>query len=555
MGYFTDLNETMFLSAMLPIAEKENLDKFLEILEDSNVSQIIIDSLNYGEKRGRTGYDPFNLFATIIYSFTKNTGSLRKIEENIMFDTRFMYLMQEKKPTYATISKFINNVIVGNAKEIFSRIVNSILNKYDIDTSDAFIDGTKLEANANKYKFVWKPTKFHTNLNIKINDLIRKYFSLPDYKTTYISKEVANYLNNMNEKMIKEGIDPKTIRRGSGIRNPQIVKDYFLLYDYLIKLLDYEEQESICGENRNSYFKTDKDATAMCLKEDYYSGLGSNMHAGYNVQIMVSKGIILDYLVLQDRNDMKSLVPMLDDYYLYYGKYPVNVCADSGYATTEGYRYLNEKGIGNYIKYMYWQQDMEGKHFDPYEINEDGTLTCLDGETVEGCLKYERRYPRKKGNTLFVVKNCNYCRHKQECGLLLKYPIKDVRIFDVNTEMYRFKKEATKNLLSPKGIEMRINRSSQVEGAFGVIKQDMEYDRIRRRGMENVTAEIMLICLGYNIKKLITLIQGKAKTEYWKAPENLQPEQKPTPNLKKIIKQKAKKVGINAQIRNKYKYK
>jgi|GEM_PF-6309260 len=71
-----------------------------------------------------------------------------------------------------------------------------------------------------------------------------------------------------------------------------ITKDINKLKAYLGKALDYEEIEEICGE-RNSYYKTDKDATAMCLKEDYCSGLGSNMHAGYNVQLIVSKGIIV----------------------------------------------------------------------------------------------------------------------------------------------------------------------------------------------------------------------------------------------------------------------
>ena len=77
----------------------------------------------------------------------------------------------------------------------------------------------------------------------------------------------------------------------------------------------FKKKEEICGD-RNSFYKTDKDATAMCLKEDYYSGLGSNMHAGYNIQIIVSKGIILDYYVGQERNDFYAFIPSIDSFWV-----------------------------------------------------------------------------------------------------------------------------------------------------------------------------------------------------------------------------------------------
>ena len=115
------------------------------------------------------------------------------------------------------------------------------------------------------------------------------------------------------------------------------------------------------------------------------------------------------------------------------------------------------------------------------------------------------------------------------------------------------KKQVTENLLSPKGIEMRVNRSSQAEGAFGVIKQDMDYERARRRGLENVSLEFMLTCLGYNIRKLFLLIEGKAKMDYWKAPDDLKPETIPPINYERILKKRKK--GENESLRKSYKYK
>ena len=126
------------------------------------------------------------------------------------------------------------------------------------------------------------------------------------------------------------------------------------------------------------------------------------------------------------------------------------------------------------------------------------------------------------------------------------------RIFEACYELWLFKNEAIRNLLSPKGIEMRINRSSQVEGTFGVIKQDMDYDRARRRGLDNVSAECMLVCLGYNIRKLFTFIEGKGKTDYWTAPENLDPEMPKEPNMERLIKKLSRMKNDGRKMRYKY---
>jgi len=52
------------------------------------------------------------------------------------------------------------------------------------------------------------------------------------------------------------------------------------------------------------------------------------------------------------------------------------------------------------------------------------------------------------------------------------------------------------------GILLRTNRSIQVEGAFGVLKEDMRFRRFLTRGTANVRTEILILCLAYNIQKL-----------------------------------------------------
>lgn len=552
MSYFSDFQDTLFSTAELSKGEKEKIDIFLQLLEDSGVGEIIFKETQRNKSLGgRNSYNPYRLFATIIYAFSKHSGSLRKIEESLKFDLRFIYINNQETPSYVTLSKFLNNVVVKHFEKIFSKITLTIINKYQIPIDDCFIDGTKIEANANKYKFVYKPTTFKINLFNKIKTALVQYFQISESKKTFVSKEVATYISQMLEMIKIQGINIETIQVGRGHRNPKIVSDYFLLSSYLIKLLDYEEKDEICGPNRNSYYKTDHDATAMCLKEDYYSGLGSSTHAAYNLQIIVSKGIILCFYVSQDRNDQYTLIPTLEKFYELYKFYPKRLCADAGYGSLKNYQFIIDKNIENYIKFGDWAKVVSGDTYDLYHFNENGELICLNNKVAIKTRVYENRIAHK-GTYLYVIESCSYCRFKKFCQGNLK-EIRKYRVFDTNFDYFKIRKEVTENLLSPKGIEMRVNRSSQAEGAFGVIKQDMDYERARRRGIENVSLEFMLTCLGYNIRKLFLLIQGKAKMDYWKAPNDLKPETIPPINYEKILKRRKK--GENESLRKSYKHK
>lgn len=553
MSYFTTEKIFLFPSFDLPEKEKTKLNIFLSILEDSQVGPLIHNAIKNDTEVGRKSYNPYRLFATIIYGFAKHSGSVRKIEESLNFDLRFMYLMQQERPSYVTISKFLNNVVVPYQKILFSRIVSSIIKRFNICIDDVFLDGTKFEANANKYKFVWKPITFHNKLNKNIKMLLSKYFDIPESKKAFISKEIGIYMSKLFEIAKEKGINLDNVKIGKGHKKIEIVADIGKLNKYLNKSLEYEEKEEICG-NRNSYFKTDKDATAMCLKEDYYSGLGSNMHAGYNVQIMVSKGIVLNYYISQERSDFYGFIPTIDDFYQNYSFFPKRLCADAGYGSLLNYRYLNEHKIENYVKYSLWRQEISGESIEYYKFVND-KLICLNKKIAIELSTHNGRHPKAKSNKFYLIENCRRCKYKKICFKPIKNKKATSRVFEANKELYEYKQKAKTNLLSVKGIEMRVNRSSQVEGVFGIIKQDMNYERIRRRGLQKVSAEIMLVCLGYVIRKTFGLIDGTGSIEYWKAPEGLKPETISQKNLEKIINKKKKTKGKNETLRKSYKKK
>ena len=523
--------------------ERTKLDRFLRILDKSGVSMFFpTRSVSDLEKGGRPHYSYYDLFATILYGFAFGSPTLRELETSCKYDLRYFYLMDQNRPSHMRFGDFINEIIVPNRNEIFHMITKEIIRECGLMLDDVFIDGSRFEADANKYKFVWKPTKFHEKLSDKIRDLLRGVGlsrSIPE-KGIIDSKLIAIKASELS-KLVEADKTYKSC--------------YDSICSMLIKSLEYEEKERICGPGRNSYYKTDHDATAMCLKEDYYSGLGSNMHAGYNAQILVSKGIICSYYISQSRNDLKDFIPAIDRFYEAYGYYPERVCADSGYGSLENYEYLNNHNIGNYVKYYSFAGNVSGRNPDPYYLEDDGTLICLNGNKGV-TITVDNRHPKNAGAIFYKVIGCKICPFADYCKRYQKIKNEDSKIFEVSPRLAYYKQESLTNLLSPKGIEMRVNRSSQVEGAFGVLKEDMNYTRLRRTSLKKVETEFMLTFLGYNLRKLFRFFEGKARFDYWLVPQNLKSEEKKKPSAKRLSNRvnRKKNKSVNEQAKSNYKY-
>ena len=226
MSYFTIKRSFFLVPSTTMLKEFEKIDKFLEILEKSGVGKIIA-SVKLVDKncKGRKGYNPYNLFATIIYSFAKFKASLRDIEDKCIFDIRVQYIMEGKIPDHSTIGNFINLYILPYQYEIFTIINKQIIKELNLTISTVYLDGTKLEANANKYKFVWKPKKYHENLDIKIRNLIKDI--------GYVVNDKENKLITSNDFYIilkdyakKENIKISSLSKERGHRYTEQEKKY-----------------------------------------------------------------------------------------------------------------------------------------------------------------------------------------------------------------------------------------------------------------------------------------------------------------------------------------
>lgn len=534
MSNFTIKRSFFQIPSTKSYKELEKVNKFIEILQKTKINQII-ENVNKKQKncKGRSSYNPYNMMATVLYCFSEFKSSVRELEKLSYTDLRVIYLMEQNEPSYATFCDFINKYIKPYSIEIFSMITKAIIEEFDLNISNQYIDGTKIEANSNKYKFVWKPSAYHKKLDLKIKTLVQN-MNFTYENNDYIKASELNILiKNFSD---FNGINIYDIPSGKGKRLTDKQRMIKQGYEYLNKLIEYEEKEFICGKDRNSYYKTDKDATAMVLKEDYYSKLSNDFHAAYNTQVIVSNGIIIMYGIFQKRDDQNTLIPMLKRYYKVYGSYPNNLCGDSGYGTCSNYEFLCNNNIGNYLKFNAWNGETSGKRPKLFFLD-NNKFKCLNGVIGE-CIS-TKTHPRYSDSKFYVFSGCNDCKYSYKCKEFLKDKTQNFRKVELSIKYEIYKDIARKNLLSPDGIEMRINRSIQVEGTYGQIKQNMNYTRFRRRGIENVECEFMLECLGVNIRKLFRYLDDPTliKESYWKRPPTLQEEKFP------IVKQKEKKMS------------
>ena len=532
MPYFTG-NESFFV---VPLdandGEMRKIRFFLDILERSGVGKLIEEAQFKMEDRGRKSHNPYRLFAVILYCFAMKKGSLRDIEEMCRYDLRARFLMNQEEPSHKTVSEFINGVILPNAEKIFTMITSRMVEEFSLDISDHYLDGTKIEANANKYKFVWKPGKKKESLSRKIEETLSKMGKCEEEKEIG-SRQLYGLIS---EYAGENGIDPASLPSGRGHRLSPEQKLLKTALKQLEKLLEYEETEMICGPDRKSYYKTDRDATAMALKTDYYSGHGSNLHAAYNVQFLVSAGFIMYYGVFHDRTDYYTMIPLLEGYRRCYGCFPENLCADSGYGIYANYRFLEDKGIGNYVKHLGWNGESSGKTPQLFFFDgEKRRVLCLNGKEGEQIPFDSSVHQKRKGGRRFRFKGCLSCPYAYKCKEKVKEKETDARETELVIDYEILKEKTRKRLLSLKGIEIRVNRSIQAEGSFGQLKQNLQYVRMRRRGMRKVSCEIMLEAMAINIRKVFSLYgKNDIRSYYWKAGENIRNEEFPKPKKKAV---------------------
>ena len=512
----------------------------------------------YSDK-GRTGYNPIMLYAVVTYANMRGVRAVDRIVDLCRRDLAFIWLTKGQKPQRDAFYGFKGKKLTG---EILDELHHQFLRRLQRDglimLKDLYIDGTKIEANANRYTFVWRGSiNYHlAGLLDTIDALYAKYNAFlceNGYGPKYDLGEARMFLiegmekvrkvieENRRRKLTKhKKISNNTlikidhcspleilklqenlvgIAKGEGIvfasgkgkHKPGIQKLYEELEECGRRLMEYKECFEIMGKDRNSYSRTDLEATFMRMKEDHM--LNGQLKPAYNVQIAVENYFIVHSYVSSDRTDYNTLIPVLEKHQRAFGDSLETVTADSGYCSEKNLMYLKENGIQSYIRL----QDHEkrktrayreeiGKYYNmTYTVFEDEHYyICHDGRELRH-IRTESREQAGYTQTLEVYEcaDCSGCEHRAKC--LYKYDAEKKpdrnKVMKINERWERLKEESNANVQSETGILKRQTRSIQTEGHFGDIKENEDFRRFNYRSAEKVYKEFMLYAIGRNIMK------------------------------------------------------
>ena len=536
-----------------------------KVLEDIDFSSLLA---RYSSK-GRSGYNPIMMYALVTYANMRGIRSVDRIVELCERDLAFIWLAKGQKPKRDAFYEFKGDKLTAEVLDDLNYQFLRRLKKEGLITLEAlYIDGTKIEANANRYTFVWRGsinyhlavlldtidglyTKYNTLLSendygqkyelgnaqmfiIEGMDKVRavieknrkrkltKHKKLPNNTIIEIDNcsplEILKLQKNLSKIADGEGIE---FVSGKGKRKSEIQQLYEELEHCGKRLMEYKECFEIMGKDRNSYSKTDLEATFRRMKEDHM--LNGQLKPAYNVQIAVENYFIIHGYVSNDRTDYNTLIPVVDKHIKAFGEVLEEVTADSGYCSEKNLLYLKQNKITSYIKL----QDHEKRKTRAYaeDISKYYNMTtqvfedelyyiCHDGRELRH-IRTEEKEQDGYTQTLEVYgcADCRGCEHKAKC--LYKYnPDKDPdknKVMKINEQWEELKEESHANVQSEKGILNRQIRSIQTEGHFGDIKENENFRRFNYRSTEKVYKEFMLYAIGRNINKYHRFLHEEIK--------------------------------------------
>jgi len=415
-----------------------------------------------------------------------------------------MWLLgDEKAPSHDSLTRFKSGPLSECAEELFYQLVKGLREIGEIKYAHLFLDGTKIGANANKYSFVWKKStsKYQARLEAKISE------NLPILNKRYGSKySIETPLSDIVSSLCLQM--PGPFMHGRGKRKSQLQRDIEQVAEWLQRQEKYAKYQETFGE-RNSFSKTDPDATFMRMKDDHMRN--SQLKPGYNVTLGVEGEYITGVHVSSERNEQMTLIPLLDNMERHLGEQYEDVTADAGLESEENYTYFEKKQQTCYIKPQNYERSKTKKFKSNMNLRENmaydaekDEYTCQNGKKLRavhsGIRKSKSGFESEV--TYYECESCEGCSYKKSCTRA-----KGNRKMQLSKTFLRQREESKARISSEKGILLRMNRSIQVEGAFGVLKQNMGFRQFLLRRNKKVKTELILMALGYNLNKLHRKIQ------------------------------------------------
>ena len=478
------------------------------------IDKLDIEPLKRQYKGGGTSaYHPKMMLKVIVYAYTQKVFSSRGIAKELRENVNFMFLSGMSQPDHRTINRFRGEVMKKAIEEVFYGVLEQLLDLGYIDLEKYFADGTKVEANANRYSFVWRKSteNYKARLQEKVRALLdgieeieeeeEKEYGEKDLEEVGEGKEInAEELKKAAEKIneaLKRNPENKSLKKAKrSLEN-----------DLIPRQEKYEEYEKTF-KGRNSFSKTDEDATFMRMKEDHMRN--GQLKPGYNVQIGTENQFVVGFSIHQRPGDTSCLKEHLEKLKEWLGEYPECLITDAGYGSEENYAYLKKRNITAFVKYntFHYEQKRLYKKKKPYRADnfthlpEQDQYMCPQGKILS--YQFTKEQTSVNGyvssRRVYECQDCQGCPVKAECTRS-----KDNRRIYIGIELQEMKKTAHDLLLSPIGLEMRSLRPIEAESVFGRLKQNWGFRRFLLRGLEKVNTEWGILCISHNIAKVAAL--------------------------------------------------
>jgi transposase len=468
---------------------------------------------------GTSSYHPKMMLKVLVYAYTQQIYTSRKIAKALRENIHFMWISGNSRPDFRTINRFRGEVLKAAMGEIFASLLELLMEEGYVKLEDYFLDGTKIEANAGRYTYVWaKSTKRHKDqLQEKVKQLLEEIDQLNEEEeaaygdrdleelgeeSTIDADRLDQKIQELDEILRREldggegKPDPSKKKRAKALRTLQ--------REYLPRLKKYEEQERILG-NRSSYSKTDEAATFMRMKEDHMRN--GQLKPGYNVQMGTENQFVIGVSVHQRPGDSGCLVPHLERLKATLGRLPKKLIADAAYGSEENYEYLARQEIESFAKYNTFHQEQKRRsrktrflaHQFPYHKDKDEFQCPADRRLLyRKTITYETDNGYRTERRIYECEDCAGCALKPECTRATGN-----RQIRVNFRLQELRARARDNLLSEEGLHLRCRRVVEVESVFGRLKQNWKFRRFHLRGLDKVAVEWYLLCFGHNLSKLV----------------------------------------------------
>ena len=445
----------------------------------------------YSSKGRKSAAEPRVLFKVLVHGYLCGIYSSRKLEEACQYRIDFRWLLEDRKaPDHSTLARFRTGRCKEAVEDLFYQFVRKLEEAGETDHKAVFLDGTKLESRAGRYTFVWRKR-------------VEKQLALVKEKLRALTGLTTSAAVRS---LLEEEAGEIVFVRGTGKRKSQAQRDWEKTQALLERWERYEAMRSTMGEGRNSYSKTDPDATFMRLKEDHMRN--GQLKPGYNVQIAVNSEYITGLEAFSDRTDVRTLRPMLEKLSRQHQARYEEVVADAGYESLENYLYLERSGQMCFIKPTNYDQKrtkkfqkqvgrIENMNNDP----EEDCFTCAQGRKLT--LRREST-EEKEGQFVstawYRCENCAGCPSRSQC-CRAKNPDKPKELCLQKT-FWEKREQATRNIMTERGIHLRLCRSIQAEGSFALLKNDFGFRRFLTWGKTNIRTELFLLALAFDLKKL-----------------------------------------------------